>query len=310
MKCAGLATALNDWQPWQFRLAEQQVELAALPNPHSNTADADDREIMIRCGAALFHLKLALKRYGCLGRVELFPDLAEASLIARVYCGVSSPAGTHEVALFDAMARKRNKSASWSEPRVSESVLETIQSAANGEKAWLEFSQCDASRERLVALVESNARVPAIAGYRLAQPEPSRVAQWTRPLLTFVVGAGDTKKYSVEAGQKRPSEMATLAVIKTKTDDKHGWLATGEALARVRLQARATEIPSQVFDQAFQNRRMREILRMSIGRKGFVQAVMGFGSQPAQWTPAVAERAAVGHMFEPDTNYSSRIHRD
>lgn len=310
MKCAGFAVLTNDWRPWQFRLADQQVELSAAPNPSSAAADSDDREMMIRCGAALFHFKLALKRYGCLGRVELFPDLAEATLVARIHCGVSSPAAVQDVALFDAMARKRNKSTSWSEPPISESVLEAIQSAATGEKAWLEFSQCDASRDRLVTLAESNAKVPAVAGYRLAQTEPSRVAQWTRPLLTFVVGAGDAKKYTVEPGQKRASEMAALAVIKTKTDDKHGWLATGEAMARVRLLARTSEISSQVFDQGFQNRRLREVLRMTIGRKGFVQAIMGFGLQPARWTAATSERTAVGHMFEPDADYPSRIHRD
>lgn len=310
MKCASLTVATNDWRPWQFRLADQYVELSATPNPMSDTADSDDREMMIRCGAALFHLKLALKRYGCLGRVELFPDLAEASLVARIHCGTSTPGGAQDVALFETMARKRNKSSFWSEPPVSESVFETIQSAATGEKAWLEFSRCDASRDQLVALAESSAKMPAQAGYRVAQPEPSRVAQWTRPLLTFVVGAGDAKKFTVEPGQKRASEMATLAVIKTKTDDKHGWLATGEAMARVRLLARASEISSQVFNQAFQSRRLREVLRMSIGRKGFVQAIIGFGSQPAHWTAAASEQTVAGHMFEPDTDYASRIHRD
>jgi hypothetical protein len=222
-----------------------------------------------------------------------------------------SPSGaTQEMALFEAMARKRNKSTSWSEPPVSESVLGTLQSAATGEKAWLEFSQCESSRERLVALAESGARTPTVAGYRVTRPGHSRVAQWTRPLLTFVVGASDSKKFTVEPGQKRANEMAALAVIKTKTDDKHGWLATGESMARARLQARASEISSQIFDQAFQNRRIREVLRVSIGRKGFVQGIIGFGLQPAHWTVAASEQTMAGDMFEPDTDFASRIHRD
>lgn len=310
IKCVNLAAQAEEWHPWQFRLADKFVELSAITGGALETADPEGRETMIQCGGALSQLKLALKRHGWLGRVELFPDMADPDLVARIHYGTGPASTAHDAALFKVMAQKRNKSATWSEPPVSPAMLEAIQSHGVGDKAWLEFSQCDASRERLIALAESDAGRPAVAGYQLAAPENSRGTHWTRPLLTFVVGAGDSHKFTVEPGDKRAGEMGVLAVIKTKTDDKHGWLATGEAQSRIKLQARALDLPSQVFNRVFKNRRIREVLRMSIGRKGFVQAIVGFGSQPAHWTGAAPEQPLPGRMFESETDFFSRIRPD
>ena len=73
--------------------------------------------------------------------------------------------------------------------------------------------------------------------------------------------------------------MAALAVLKTKTDDRYGWLAAGEVLAQVQLEAARLNVSSHVFCQAFRARQTRQELRNIIGRKGFAQAIVGFGSQ-------------------------------
>ncbi len=303
------AATLNGHHAWQCQLNDQFVELSAPASPGSDIYDPDGRECLIRCGSALWQLKLVLKRFGCLGRVELFPDMSRTDLVARIYCGAGPACAPADSALFEALARKASKSSSWNEPEASESILQPFQSTGTvGEKAWLEFAQCGTSRDRLAALAESSPSRPAVAGYQVTPPESSRVAQWTKPLLTFVVRGGETKKMTFETGERRAGEMGVLAVIKTKTDDKHGWLATGEAFARIKLQARASEIASQIFDQAFQNRRVREVLRLSFGRKGFVQSVVGLGLRAAAWRSA--ELPVNGRMFEPGMDLPSRLRTD
>jgi len=309
VKCAALAVSMDDWQPWQFRLDNNHVELSADASPMSGAADPDPdgRESMIRCGAALFHLKLALKRFGCLGRVELFPEFSQAGLVARIHCGFSPDCGTQEVKLFEAMARDRNSSASWNKDPVSASIFGRFEGAPAGEKAWLEFSQCKSSRNRLLEFAEFGVKAPAMASPPETSMGNSRVAQWTRPLLTFIVRGNEAERITVEPAGLRAEQMALLAVIKTKTDDKHGWLATGHAIARVKLQARVSEISSQVFDQAFRSRQVREELRTSIGHKGFAQAIIGFGSYPATWADtSLAQQAAI-REDAPDTAFLSRF---
>ena len=136
------------------------------------------------------------------------------------------------------------------------------------------------------------------------------MAQWTRPLLTFIVRANEVESITVEAVGRRAEQMASLAVIKTKTDDKHGWLAAGQAMARVRLQARVSEISSQVFDQAFRSRFVREELRTSIGHKGFAQAIIGLGSNPATWMGASLAQQTADREDSPDTTFPSRFRID
>ena len=301
VKCAGMAVSLDEWQSWQFRLADNQVELLADAGLVSEAVDPDGRELMIRCGAALFHLKLALKRFGCLGQVELFPEFDQSGLVARIHRGFSPDCGAQEVALFEAMARGRNAFASWNEAPVSEAAFELFESAMAGAKAWLEFSQCASSRNRLLEFAALGVKAPTPGNQPEAPPGNSRVAQWTRPLLTFIVRTGEAGPITVEAAGTRADQMAMLAVIKTKTDDKHGWLATGQAMARARLQARVSGISSQVFDQAFRSRYVREELRTSIGHKGFAQAIIGFGTNPATWTAVAPAWQSAGHdvVLEP-----------
>ena len=73
------------------------------------------------------------------------------------------------------------------------------------------------------------------------------------------------------------SPLATLAVVKTKTDDKHGWLAAGQTLARAVLQAQALGL-TWAFLNPVRRREAREALRTGIGHKGFAQVILHFGA--------------------------------
>ncbi len=298
---AALAVGKSEWQPWRFRLFDQYIELLARTTSPAPD-DSEDRHAIIQCGAALFHLKLALKHLGGLGRVELFPDLAGTGLVARIHSSSSRTATDFsESVLFEAMTRGRDSMASPERPW-DESILQMFQNAVTDGKSWLEFCKSESSRARLVELAGSGT---SAAQHSQSQPE-KRIAQWARPLLTFIVRPGDGQNVSVQPAP-RADEMAALATIKTKTDDKHGWLATGQRLARIRLQAKAIGISSRIFDRPFLQRRVREELRTSlgIGHKGFIQTVIGLGLQSAQWPDGVSAQAWQAADIEADTDLRS-----
>jgi len=102
-----VATLISTWQhvqPWQFHLADQFVELSADNPSVVHDFDSNERDAMIHCGSALQHLKLALKRHRCFGRVELFPDLDQPTLAARVHPGGNGARDDQERQLSEAMA--------------------------------------------------------------------------------------------------------------------------------------------------------------------------------------------------------------
>ena len=118
MRCASQTAAMDDWQPWQFQLEGEYIQLSAEASWATLTDDSHERELLLRCGAALLHLKLALKRFGCLGRVELFPNLDQIGLVARIHCGFSRVHDAQESALFAALASGGNKAVSKGEVTV------------------------------------------------------------------------------------------------------------------------------------------------------------------------------------------------
>ena len=106
-KYATLAPTESGWQPWHFRMADNYLDLMAKNSPAREEADPDRREFMIGCGSALQYLKLALKHFGCLGRVVVFPDLGQPALVARVHFGCCRERDVQEKILFDAMTGSR-----------------------------------------------------------------------------------------------------------------------------------------------------------------------------------------------------------
>ena len=87
LKYAMLEPTGIDWQPWEFQVEDSRINLIARNPSERNPVDPEGRELMIGCGSALLHLKLALKHFGCLGRIELFPDMDQPALVAVIHFG-------------------------------------------------------------------------------------------------------------------------------------------------------------------------------------------------------------------------------
>jgi hypothetical protein len=237
-----LAPTESNWQPWYFRLADMHVELMSELNPALEAVDPDRREFMIGCGAALLYLELALKHFGCLGRVTLFPDLGQPALVARVHFGFGCERDPQERLLFEAMPETRANVSPLGETPVSETMLAVLEHAAAGERGWLDYVHDGASLQQVLE----------------------------------VTLADDFWNGAVEPDSGPAASVATLAVVKTKTDDKHGWLEAGQTMARTILQAHVLGL-SWAFYKPVRRRAAREALRMGVGHKGFAQVILRFG---------------------------------
>lgn len=242
LRYAALAPTPSNWQPWYFRLAEGHVELMAQNDSAREQTDPDRRELMIGCGTALQYLKQALKHFGCLGRVALFPDLGQAALVARIHFGFCRERDPREKLLFEAMPEGRSNVSQLGEIPVSETMLTVLGRTAAGERGWLDFVQSETSRRHVLEVT-------------LAE--------------NFWNGSVDLESGPAVA-------TATLAVVKTKTDDKHGWLEAGQTMARTILQAQALGLSWAFFDP-LRLQEARKELRLGVGHKGFAQVILRFG---------------------------------
>ncbi len=254
LRYAELAPTTIKLRSWEPRLGDGYLELMAHDNSALEAMDEDGRESMIGCGAALQYLKTALKHFRCLGRVAIFPNLDEPRLVARIHLGLCGERDVQDRVFFQAMASGGLNRTHTGGRIASESAFNSIRQAAEGERSWLEFIQSDTSRQRVMETLVSDQR------------------------LTGLINAvGLVHNTSVPA--------MPLAVVKTKTDDKHGWLAAGQTMGRVVLQAEAMGLSWDFFDHVSRPR-ARKALRTAIGHKGFAQVILRFGSltpaEPAQ----------------------------
>ena len=279
--------AHEPWQPWKFQIRDGFVELSI----GNSLKDPSRREEIIRCGMVLQSLKTLLKQHGCLARVRLFPELDQPALIARVQvCENSAPHG-REWMPAEALPTPSNFSDADS-LGISGTMLNCINHMLGGHRCWLEMAECQKSRERLLSLVEMKEHwlFQMNGGREGLLPTSSTTQRFSLgvklrlPIATRAVGK------ETDAS----SESGTFAVIKTKTDDKHGWIATGQTMGLLLLTANKFGVSCTFHNQTLQKPSIRWDLRTSIGHKGFVQAIVqlkaayqsALGTFPMNRTPS------------------------
>ena len=275
LKYAVLAPTESHWPPWDFRVSDSHLELIAKDDPSPGAVDPDGREALIGCGAALLYLKIALRHLGCLGRVALFPDLGDLALVARIYPGYGGEQETRERLLFEAMTGSRASFSSPGETPVSETMLAALSHAAAGERGWLDFVQRETNRQEVEKI--TMAAQQWWMTFDLSRAQPTKIVVAKRPTRLLSAFGGRSIRPAIDPVQRPAGVAATLAVVKTKTDDKHGWLEAGQTMARTVLQAQALGL-SWAFFNSVRRREARSALRMRVGHKGFAQIILRFGS--------------------------------
>ena len=78
------APSVHNTQPWAWRIGPDSIDLYADQSRRLDAADPLGRNLVISCGAALHHLRLAASASGLLPEVARMPDPADPDLLARV----------------------------------------------------------------------------------------------------------------------------------------------------------------------------------------------------------------------------------
>jgi len=167
------------------------------------------------------------------------------------------------------------------EPPVSETTLMALKQAAAGERGWLDFVQSEMSRQRLSEIRLGGDSLSSELHHARARPAMTvaapRQSRWPLRIFAFGGRGVETKSAPPEPVIRISIPAATLAVVKTKTDDKHGWVAAGQTMARAILQARTLGLSCALFNP-MRRWEARAALRTGVGHKGFAQAILRFGS--------------------------------
>jgi nitroreductase len=309
-----LSPSGHNTQPWLFKiLGNNLIEVYADRSRALPLVDPDDRELLISCGAALYHLRIAANHFGIVDEVQLLPDSNNPDLLARLsleekdYEGTIKKQANNDRPLFEAILKRRSNRSPFENRRLPDDLLASLKDSASTYVAWLDviddedldkknsladlISQGDKIqlsdkrfRRELAAWIHPNRSKSrdGMPGY--AHGMTHDIASHVGPFLirTFDIGKGQAAK-----DKELASGSPVLGVLGTDADEPLNWIQTGQALARMLLQARAENVWTTFMNQPIEVPELRPKLLQALGRAtGFPQLLVRMGySKEVKPTP-------------------------
>ncbi len=297
------APSSHNTQPWIFRIVGPTCELWADRSRALPVVDPEGRELVISCGAALHHLRIAVARCGYAPLVTVLPEPAKPDLLARIELGSRVVPSDDIVALSSAIDRRATNRAAF-HPRPVPPHLVLALREADDDGAWL---VAVSGVEHRHALADAIAEADHVQWHDHAFR--SELARWLRPnsdngsdgMPGYTQGLSDLAAHlgplivrTFDRGDGRAAkdrELAEgaplLAVLGTMGDGPRDWLAAGEALSRVLLRATTLKLAASFLNQPIEVPSLRARVAEQVGVDGSPQLLLriGYPTTEARATP-------------------------
>lgn len=292
---ACLAPSIHNTQPWRFRWDGTSYELSADTTRSLPASDPDGRELVISCGAALFNLRLALRKVGYDGQVEVLPDSTNPRLLARVRVTESKPADPDERRAFAAMTRRHTHRGAFDDQPLAPAVAVALQRAAELESAELVFVADPGQRRHVLALGRAAERalvndVDVQAEISAWTPPPGSRRRDGVPVTAYAanpVAQPDDlaprdydQSRGLGIGEAVENAPGVIAVLVTERDVEASWMAAGQALERVLVRAAQHGAYAAIHSQLTEVPALRNELRRELCVSGYPQILLRFGYAP------------------------------
>jgi hypothetical protein len=155
---AVLAPSGHNTQPWLFRSTADSLEVHADRTRALPVVDPQGRELVMSCGAALFHLRVAVRRFGYTAEIETLPDATNPTLLAPVRLGQRRSPAAEESLLFASIPKRRTNRMPFETREVPRVLLSGLRAAAEEEGAWFFIAEGDETRNGLADLISEGDR--------------------------------------------------------------------------------------------------------------------------------------------------------
>ncbi|MEV8510465.1 nitroreductase [Actinoplanes sp. NPDC051475] len=137
------APSVFNTQPWRWRLCRDRLELYADLNRSLAATDPDRRLLMLSCGAALHHARVALAAAGWAAHVIRLPEGGDADLLALITVTGTPAADPDAERMAAAIPRRRTDRRAFGEQPVGEDILTGLRRTVEAEGAYLHVVRRD-----------------------------------------------------------------------------------------------------------------------------------------------------------------------
>jgi len=269
---ATTAPSLHNSQPWRFHLEVRTVDVYADPARRLEVLDPHGRELLISVGAALFTLRLAIRRAGRLSDFRLFPETDDPDLVARVRIGRAAAPSKPAEALAAAIPYRHTNRWPFARSVVPADAVEHLTEAARREGTALAVASA-VSRDAVLGLSQAaDRRLREAGGYR------AELARWTLPgtgrrdgIPHSAIGPWDALELlpmrdfgllqpHLDRVTEKFEPYPTIMVLATRGDTARDWANAGQALQRVLLTATWLNLSTTPISQPVEIPAVRRLL--------------------------------------------------
>ena len=292
-----LAASSHNTQPWLFRIEDSAIEVFADRTRALPVCDPDDRQLVISCGAAIYHARLALRHFGHRDVFQILPKTHDSDFLAIIRRDEPYTATPEEQQLFRAIQKRRTNRSRFEDRKVPDGLLVDLQQAARMEGATLHIVRGETRRNAVADLVAEGDRT------QMSQKSFRReLAAWVRSNRSiqqdgipgygfgftdivsvggpFVIRTFDLGGFQAAKDRDLATGSPVIAVLHTEADTTRDWIAAGQALARVLLRARADGVWTSFLNQPIEVEALRPKLRDAVDITGFPQLLLRMGYGP------------------------------
>jgi len=305
------APSVHNTQPWNWRIGHSSLHLYADPGRRLHETDPDGRDLVLSCGAALHHLRIAFAALGWTAEVHRLPNPDEPDHLAAITLRRHEPS-QDEVAMAAAIPRRRTdrrRRSSWSVPR---GHVEAMSRAAALEGTVLQVAENSARYHLATAIEEASQRHTADPAYRTElnawsgrHISPDGVPARNTPAPDDTPGALRTRPFADPLLAQPPRAKAeddetVLLVLSTASDDRMSRLRAGEATSAALLTATAFGLSSCPLTEPLELTDVRDTVTERVTGGSFPQMVLRIGWAPANADPLTATpRRDLADVLQP-----------
>ncbi|MDN3027824.1 hypothetical protein [Streptomyces sp. S.PB5] len=293
-RAASLAPSPHNSQPWSFveEGHDHAFEVHLDAGRRLILTDPGGREAHIACGAALFNVRLAVRRLGFRPAVDLLPEPGRPGYLAHVGYAEHLPADPEEALLARAMPHRHTHRGHFGPDPVPAPLLDELREQALTEGAVLQVVDEPENLRLLTHLVRTAEAIHrADPGHRAElrryvgpQGIPPRICP-RHPDGTLLAGRDylGLSWCHIRRPQRWSPRTGTVAVLSSRYDTREEWLRSGQALQRVLLHAAAQDVMAAFHTQPLELPAPRAELRAHLTGGLFPQVVLRLGRTTELW---------------------------
>ncbi|MCM6772066.1 NAD(P)H nitroreductase [Nocardia sp. CDC159] len=279
------APSLHNSQPWRWRLVADTLDLYADPARHLAATDPQRRALILSCGVALHHLRIALATLGWAAHVRHVPDPGDPDHLAALRLTPRRPTGI-DIGLTAAMVHRRSDRRRFRSGRIPRLYLRSAAKYAGRFGASVR-PVSDSARPQLAKLIRVAAErhrddalyqveLAAWSGLRdgVAEGIPARNIAPIR--AEDLLPGRDFHNPALIDPTARP-DAADWVTICTDGDDRAAQLRAGETLSALLLAATDLGLSTCVQTEPLGVVDLREQIRYAICDGEYPQAMVRAG---------------------------------